>query len=147
MLTILALPMAIPPLILGALLLSACGPAINMTAGRTEAAAMQLVPGMTRDQVTRLLGPPQGFLTERNGVECLTYTDRDASTMGIAMTIARDRLIILKDGKLVQHGLINTGVAPNVVMQVPGAPSSASTCSQVAARFAARQNARWSLTG
>lgn len=114
-------------------------PGVNTTAGKTEAAAAQLAPGMTRDQIVRLLGPPNGFLTQRNSVECLIYTDRDTSTVAWPnpyMTIGRERVVVLKDGRLSQHQLVNTGVAPNVAMQMPGAPASTDICAQAAARLA-----------
>jgi hypothetical protein len=117
-----------------ALLFAGCGsgiipPAINTLPGRTEAAAAKLAAGMTREQVVQLLGQPQGLLTERNRVECLIYTDRDAMSLN---ALGRDRLVVLRNGRLIQHQLVNVGATPNVVMQMPGAPTSASVCAQAA---------------
>lgn len=111
-------------------------PGLNMQPGKTEAAAASLAPGMTRSQVTALLGAPQGFLTEKNGTECLIYQDRDNSAVyGSAVygaTTARERVVVLKNGALVSHQLIASGIAPGVQMQMPGAPTVASACADAA---------------
>ena len=106
--------------------------------GRTEAAAAQLAPGMTREQVIKLLGPPQGFLQERNSVECLVYTDRETQTAptamtGHAMTMARDRIVVMRHGLLLEHHLIETGMPPKAAASTPVAVTTA--CTTTAAKF------------
>lgn len=117
--------------------LTACG-GVNVAPGSTETGAMQLSPGMTRDQVAKALGQPGGFISQANGVECLIYTDRDSRTSSLimpTMTTARERLIVLKDGRLVENQLIQAGMAPNVG-RLPGQETSADVCAQSAARYA-----------
>ena len=108
---------------------------INATPGKTAAAAGNLTPGMPRDQVIAVLGQPQGFQTLPNGIECMTYTDRETKSVYMTTTTAQDRLVILKGGQLSSHMLIQNGTAPGVG-NLPGAPTPASECARIAATMA-----------
>lgn len=107
------------------------------SSGMTETTASMLSAGMTRDQVVKIMGQPQGFITERGGVECLSYADRNSSLVPMAMTVARDRVVILKDGNLIGQQLADAGAAPGVSLQMAGRPPVLNTvCAQAAAKFA-----------
>jgi outer membrane protein assembly factor BamE (lipoprotein component of BamABCDE complex) len=103
----------------------------------TSSAAVSVAPGMTRDQVTKALGAPTSFLTERNGVECLVYAFSEPINAGFGtshLRNSRERLMILKGGNLIQSQVINVSAAPNVYVQMPGTATSASACADAASK-------------
>ena len=50
------------------------------------------------------------------------------------MTTGQDRIVILKDGKLASHQIIQTSVAPKVGA-IPGQPTTATECAKMATQF------------
>ncbi|MFY1969599.1 outer membrane protein assembly factor BamE domain-containing protein [Achromobacter xylosoxidans] len=63
----------------------------------------KIKPGMTKEQVTAIVGAPDGF-QQRDGYEVLQYTNRLMSNWSWDRT---DYTVLLKDDRVVEYG---TGV-------------------------------------
>jgi hypothetical protein len=81
----------------------------------------ELVAGMSKNEVMRVMGPPDALRLERNGVVCLTY-EMHEHRLWSRLFGQRTHLVALKDDRLIDDATIRS-------------ERIRSQCSQIAARW------------
>ena len=67
----------------------------------------EMVPGMTKNEIMRMMGPPDAVRLERNSVVCLTY-DKPEPRLWSRLFGDRTKLIALKSNKLIEEATIRS---------------------------------------